>query len=122
MKQILINASQREELRLAIVEDNKLAELDIDLPSKNIKSNIYKVTISRVEPSLEAAFVNFGRSRHGFLPFKEISQFTKAASKLGSTLDIVTLYMFDLMFFDGKSISNSANLLSSTMAKRNSSR
>lgn len=74
MKQILINASQREELRLAIVEDNKLAELDIDLPSKNIKSNIYKGTISRVEPSLEAAFVNFGRSRHGFLPFKEISQ------------------------------------------------
>ena len=73
MKQILINASQREELRLAIVEDNKLAELDIDLPSKNIKSNIYKGTISRVEPSLEAAFVNFGRSRHGFLPFKEIS-------------------------------------------------
>ncbi len=73
MKQILINASQREELRLAIVEDNKLVELDIDLPSKNIKSNIYKGTISRVEPSLEAAFVNFGRSRHGFLPFKEIS-------------------------------------------------
>ena len=61
-------------MRLAIVEDNKLAELDIDLPSKNIKSNIYKGTISRVEPSLEAAFVNFGRSRHGFLPFKEISQ------------------------------------------------
>ena len=59
MKQILINASQREELRLAIVENNKLIELDIDLPSKNIKSNIYKGTISRVEPSLEAAFVNF---------------------------------------------------------------
>ena len=74
MKQILINASQREEVRLAIVENNKLLELDIDLPSKNIKSNIYKGTISRVEPSLEAAFVNFGRSSHGFLPFKEVSR------------------------------------------------
>ncbi|MAR78200.1 MAG: ribonuclease E/G [Gammaproteobacteria bacterium] len=83
MKQILINASQREEVRLAIVENNKLLELDIDLPSKNIKSNIYKGTISRVEPSLEAAFVNFGRSRHGFLPFKEISHeiFTQGKPK-----------------------------------------
>ena len=58
MKQILINASQREELRLAIVEDNKLVELDIDLPSKNIKSNIYKGTISRVEPSLELSLIH----------------------------------------------------------------
>ena len=73
MKQILLNASQREEVRLAIVENKNLVELDIDLPSKNIKSNIYKGTISRVEPGLEAAFVNFGRTRHGFLPFKEIS-------------------------------------------------
>ena len=73
MKQILINASQRDEVRLAIVENKQLIELDIDLPKKNIKSNIYKGTISRVEPGLEAAFVNFGRTRHGFLPFKEIS-------------------------------------------------
>ena len=73
MKQILINASQRDEVRLAIVENKQLVELDIDLPKKNIKSNIYKGTISRVEPGLEAAFVNFGRTRHGFLPFKEIS-------------------------------------------------
>jgi len=73
MKQILINASQKEEVRLAVVENNSLLDLDIDLPSKNIKSNIYKGTISRVEPSLEAAFVNYGRARHGFLPFKEIS-------------------------------------------------
>ncbi len=73
MKQILINASQRDEVRLAIVENKQLIELDIDLPKKNIKSNIYKGTISRVEPGLEAAFVNFGRARHGFLPFKEIS-------------------------------------------------
>ena len=89
MKQILINASQREELRLAIVEDNKLAELDIDLPSKNIKSNIYKGTISRVEPSLEAAFVNFGRSRHGFLPFKEISSDIFTPGKPKSSRDCI---------------------------------
>ena len=73
MKKILLNASQKEEVRLAVVENNKLTELDIDFPSRNIKSNIYKGVISRVEPSLEAAFVNFGRKRHGFLPFKEIS-------------------------------------------------
>ena len=83
MKQILLNASQREEVRLAIVENKNLVELDIDLPTKNIKSNIYKGTISRVEPGLEAAFVNFGRSRHGFLPFKEISSeiFTQGKPK-----------------------------------------
>ena len=73
MKKILLNASQKEEVRLAVIEDNKLTDLDIDFPSRNIKSNIYKGTIARVEPSLEAAFINFGRSRHGFLPFKEIS-------------------------------------------------
>ena len=71
MKQILINASQKEEIRLAVVENRSLLDLDIELPSKNIKSNIYKGIISRVEPSLEAAFVNFGRTRHGFLPFKD---------------------------------------------------
>ena len=73
MKKILLNASQKEEVRLAVIEDNKLTDLDIDFPSRNIKSNIYKGKISRVEPSLEAAFINFGRTRHGFLPFKEIS-------------------------------------------------
>ncbi len=73
MKKILLNASQKEEVRLAVIEDNKLTDLDIDFPSRNIKSNIYKGTIARVEPSLEAAFINFGRPRHGFLPFKEIS-------------------------------------------------
>ena len=73
MKKILLNASQKEEVRLAVIEDNKLTDLDIDFPSRNIKSNIYKGIIARVEPSLEAAFINFGRTRHGFLPFKEIS-------------------------------------------------
>ena len=72
-EKILLNASQKEEVRLAVVENNKLTDLDIDFPSRNIKSNIYKGVISRVEPSLEAAFINFGRKRHGFLPFKEIS-------------------------------------------------
>ena len=89
MKQILINASQREELRLAIVEDSRLTELDIDLPTKNIKSNIYKGTISRVEPSLEAAFVNFGRSRHGFLPFKDISPDIFTPGKQKSSRDCI---------------------------------
>ena len=54
---------------IAVVENNKLTDLDIDFPSRNIKSNIYKGVISRVEPNLEAAFINFGRKRHGFLPF-----------------------------------------------------
>ena len=83
MKQILLNASQREEVRLAIIENKNLVALDIDLPTKNIKSNIYKGIVSRVEPGLEAAFVNFGRSRHGFLPFKEIASdlFTPGKSK-----------------------------------------
>ena len=83
MKQILLNASQREEVRLAIIENKNLVALDIDLPTKNIKSNIYKGIISRVEPGLEAAFVNFGRTRHGFLPFKEIASdiFTQGKSR-----------------------------------------
>ena len=74
MKQILLNASQREEVRLAIIENKNLVALDIDLPTKNIKSNIYKGKVTRVEPSLEAAFVDFGGNRHGFLPLKEISR------------------------------------------------
>ena len=89
MKQILINASQKEEVRLAVVENNSLLDLDIELPSKNIKSNIYKGTISRVEPSLEAAFVNYGRARHGFLPFKEISPDIFTPGKLKSARDCI---------------------------------
>ncbi|MBS83137.1 MAG: ribonuclease E/G [Gammaproteobacteria bacterium] len=87
MKQILLNASQKEEVRLAIIQDNNLIDLDIEIPSKNIKSNIYKGIISRVEPSLEAAFVNFGRSRHGFLPFKEISSEIFVPGKSKSSKD-----------------------------------
>jgi ribonuclease E len=71
---MLINATQPEELRVALVDGQKLYDFDIEVPSREQKkSNIYKGVISRVEPSLEAAFVNFGSDRHGFLPFKEIS-------------------------------------------------
>jgi len=73
MKRILINATQQEELRVAMVDGQKLYDLDIELPSREQrKSNIYKGTVTRVEPSLEAAFVNYGAERHGFLPLKEI--------------------------------------------------
>ncbi len=75
MKRMLINATQPEELRVALVDGQKLYDFDIEVPSKEQKkSNIYKGIITRVEPSLEAAFVNYGAERHGFLPFKEISR------------------------------------------------
>ena len=75
MKRILINATQAEELRVAMVNGQLLYDLDIEIPSREQKkSNIYKGVITRVEPSLEAAFVNYGAERHGFLPFKEISR------------------------------------------------
>ena len=75
MKRILINATQTEELRVAMVNGQRLYDLDIEVPSREQKkSNIYKGKITRVEPSLEAAFVNYGADRHGFLPFKEISK------------------------------------------------
>ncbi|MEY4717807.1 MAG: hypothetical protein RL563_425, partial [Pseudomonadota bacterium] len=73
MKRMLINATQPEELRVALVDGQKLYDFDIEVPSKEQKkSNIYKGVITRVEPSLEAAFVNYGAEKHGFLPFKEI--------------------------------------------------
>jgi ribonuclease E len=75
MKRMLINATQREELRVAIVEGQTLYDLDIEIPSKEQKkANIYKGRITRVEPSLEACFVDYGAERHGFLPLKEISR------------------------------------------------
>ncbi|MBO9663389.1 Rne/Rng family ribonuclease [Dokdonella sp.] len=71
---MLINATQREELRVAIVDGQNLYDLDIEIPSKEQKkANIYKARITRVEPSLEACFVDYGADRHGFLPLKEIS-------------------------------------------------
>ncbi len=75
MKRMLFNATQAEELRVAIVDGQKLIDLDIESASKEQrKSNIYKGVITRVEPSLEACFVDYGTDRHGFLPFKEIAR------------------------------------------------
>jgi len=74
MKRMLFNATQAEELRVAIVDGQKLIDLDIESAGKEQrKSNIYKAVITRIEPSLEAAFVEYGGTRHGFLPFKEVS-------------------------------------------------
>ena len=75
MKRMLFNATQAEELRVAIVDGQKLVDLDIESSSKEQrKSNIYKGVITRIEPSLEAAFVDYGSERHGFLPFKEVAR------------------------------------------------
>ena len=75
MKRILINATQAEEVRVALVDGQYLYDLDIESAAREKrKGNIYKGTITRIEPSLEAAFVNYGGERHGFLPFKEISR------------------------------------------------
>ncbi len=75
MKRMLFNATQAEELRVAIVDGQKLVDLDIESSSKEQrKSNIYKAVITRIEPSLEACFVDYGADRHGFLPFKEVSR------------------------------------------------
>ncbi|MDP8079378.1 ribonuclease E [Phocoenobacter skyensis] len=75
MRRMLINATQKEELRVALVDGQRLFDLDIESPGhEQKKSNIYKGRITRVEPSLEAAFVDYGTERHGFLPLKEISR------------------------------------------------
>ncbi len=84
MKRMLINATQPEELRVAIVDGQKLFNLDIESPGREQKkANIYKGRVTRVEPSLEAAFVDYGAERHGFLPLKEISRsyFTQESLK-----------------------------------------
>ena len=74
MKRILVNATQPEELRVAMVDGQELYDLDIELTGdKRRKANIYKARIVRIEPSLEAAFVDYGVPRHGFLPFREIA-------------------------------------------------
>ena len=71
MKRMLVNAVQEEELRVALVDGQKLYDLSIEIPSREQKkSNIYKGRITRVEPSLEAAFVEYGAQRHGFLPLE----------------------------------------------------
>lgn len=75
MKRMLFNATQAEELRVAIVDGQNLLDLDIEtLGKEQRKGNIYKGIITRIEPSLEACFVDYGTDRHGFLPFKEVSR------------------------------------------------
>ncbi|HAF87893.1 MAG TPA: ribonuclease E [Legionellales bacterium] len=75
LEKMLINATQSEEIRVALVKNNHLYDLDIDCPLFDVKKkgNIYKATVTRIEPSLDAVFVNYGAKRQGFLPFKEIA-------------------------------------------------
>jgi len=91
MKRMLINATQKEELRVALVDGQKLYDLDIENRARvQKKANIYKGRITRIEPSLEAAFVNFGADRHGFLPLKEISKeyFSKQPNEITGRINI----------------------------------
>src|ERR1700683_2055888 len=89
MKRMLVNATQQEELRVAMVDGQKLYDLSIEIPSREQKkANIYKARISRVEPSLEAAFVDYGAQRHGFLPLKEISKEYFRSQPQGGRLNI----------------------------------
>ena len=91
MKRMLINTTQPEELRVAMVDGQKLYDLDIEVPSRGQKkSNVYKGKITRIEPSLEAAFIDYGGNRHGFLPLKEIarSYFSESAKQGGGRLSI----------------------------------
>ncbi len=91
MKRMLINATQPEELRVAIVDGQKLFNLDIESPGhEQKKANIYKGKITRVEPSLEAAFLEYGSERHGFLPMKEIARgyFSEKAAQQSGRVSI----------------------------------
>ena len=91
MKRMLINATHTEELRVAMVDGQQLYDLDIESRAREQKkSNIYKARITRVEPSLEAAFVDYGANRHGFLPLKEISReyFSVPPSKIKGRVNI----------------------------------
>jgi ribonuclease E len=90
MKRMLVNATQPEELRVAMVDGQKLYDLDIEVPSREQKkANIYNGKITRIEPSLEACFVDYGSERHGFLPLKEISRvYFKPGADLSGRLNI----------------------------------
>lgn len=85
MKKMLINATQREEVRVALVDGQRLYDLDIENRARvSTKANVYKAKVTRVEPSLEAAFVDFGADRHGFLPLKEIAhQYYRSSAPAG---------------------------------------
>src|SRR5580765_278977 len=94
MKRMLFNATQAEELRVAIVDGQKLIDLDIETTGKEQrKGNIYKGLITRIEPTLEAAFVDYGNERHGFLPFKEVSR----AFFQGDNVDVSRARIQDVM-------------------------
>ena len=90
MKRMLINAAHEEELRVALVDGQKLYDLDIEGRAREQKKgNTYKARVTRVEPSLEAAFVDFGSSRHGFLPLKEIArEYFSGSSRSGGRVNI----------------------------------
>jgi ribonuclease E len=89
MKRMLVNATQEEELRVALVDGQRIYDLDIEVPSKEQKkANVYKGRITRVEPSLEACFVDYGAERHGFLPLKEVSKEYFKAQPSGGRLNI----------------------------------
>jgi len=91
MKRMLINATQREELRVAVADGQILMDLDIEVPTQEQKkANVYKARITRVEPSLEACFVDFGSERHGFLPLKEIcpDSYHPSAKKIEGKISI----------------------------------
>ncbi len=90
MKRMLVNATQPEELRVAMVDGQKLYDLDIEVPSREQKkANIYKGKVTRIEPSLEACFVDYGSERHGFLPLKEVSRvYFKPGADLSGRLNI----------------------------------
>jgi ribonuclease E len=86
---MLVNATQEEELRVALVDGQKLFDLSIELPSREQKkANVYKGRISRIEPSLEACFVDYGTQRHGFLPLKEVSKEFFRQSPQGGRMNI----------------------------------
>ena len=93
MKRMLINATQPEELRVALVDGQKLFDLDIETPSREQKkANIYKGRITRIEPSLDACFVEYGAERNGFLPLKEVSRdYFKGGTEPGGRLNIAEL-------------------------------
>jgi len=94
MKRMLFNATQAEELRVAIVDGQKLIDLDIETTGKEQrKGNIYKGLVTRIEPGLEAAFVDYGSERHGFLPFKEVSR----AFFQGDNVDVSRARIQDVM-------------------------
>ena len=89
MKRMLVNATQEEELRVALVDGQKLFDLSIEIPSREQKkANVYKGRISRVEPSLEACFVDYGATRHGFLPLKEVTRDYFRHSPQGGRMNI----------------------------------